>query len=754
MASGSDAAVTLSVVLPVYNVQEFLPQCLESLFQQAAAGVEVVAVDDASPDDCGVILDDYARRDPRLRVVHLDRNRGLGEARNIGLDHAHGDYVWFVDSDDWVTSGAVAAVRGRLERSRPDVLVFDHARELAPGRLAPNPWSRLLREPPPEEVFTLDERPSVLGLMMTAWNKAIRREYLLDLGLRFGGGFYEDVAVTYPILMAAERISLLDRVCYVYRVRRTGAITATASERHFEVFDGYGKIFAFMDARKGRADDHRAAMFDRMIWHYTTIAEDPARVPAASRRPFFRRVSQEFREHRPSPYRYPPGARGIKFRLVERDLYWLFRGLRPFNRTRLVLRAAARRAGGAARTGVRRAKAVAPLAYYQLQKRLPMDDRLAVYAAYWYRGYSCNPKAIYEKARELAPDVHGVWVAGPEAAASLPPGTDHVVPGSLRYFRVMGRAKYLVNNVNFPHAMSKRRGSVHVQTLHGTPLKRMGLEQAAYPAGARNMNFARLRKHSRRWDFVVSANPLSSQVWRRAYPGDYEILETGYPRNDRLFHATADDIARIRRDLGIDAGKTAVLYAPTYRDHLDELVYPLDPSVLAAALGPRYALLVRAHYLTGSAPPPAPAAGSAPVVDVSAHPAVEDLCLAADILITDYSSIMFDYAHLDRPIVVYAPDWETYGRTRGVTFDLLAEPPGPVARTEDELIACFKGDEPGSASSTARRAAFRRRFCVFDNGRAAERVVRRVYLGEKGEEEPRQRRQAISPTLSGSRRDG
>ncbi|WP_433145352.1 bifunctional glycosyltransferase/CDP-glycerol:glycerophosphate glycerophosphotransferase [Actinomadura nitritigenes] len=730
----SDAAVTISVVLPVYNVRDYLPQCLESLFQQAASGVEVVAVDDASPDDCGRMLDEYARRDPRLRVVHLDRNHGLGEARNIGLRRAHGDYVWFVDSDDWVTSGALAAIRRCLERARPDVLVFDHAREIAPGRLTPNPWGGLLREPPPEESVTLDERPSVLGLMMTAWNKVIRREYLLDLGLEFGDGFYEDVAVTYPILMAAERISLLDRVCYVYRVRRTGAITSTSSDRHFEVFDGYGKIFAFMDGRPGSAGDHRAAMFDRMIWHYTTIAEDPSRVPAASRRRFFRRVSREFRAHRPSPYRYPPGARGIKFRLVERDLYWLFRGLGPLNRARLVLRGAVRRAGGMARTGARRAKAAAPLAYYQLQKRLPMDAGLAVYAAYWYRGYACNPKAIYERARELAPDVHGVWVVGPEAAGSLPEGVDHVVEGSLRYFRVMGRAKYFVNNVNFPHAMSKRRGSVHIQTLHGTPLKKMGLEQEHYPVGASGMNFARLRKHSRRWDYVVSANPLSSQVWRRAYPGDYEILETGYPRNDRLFHASGQDIDRIRRELGIAAGQTAVLYAPTYRDHLDELVYPLDPAVLAAALGPRYVLLVRAHYLTESTPLPASSSDSASILDVSGHSAVEDLCLAADILITDYSSIMFDYAHLDRPIVIYAPDWETYRRTRGVTFDLLAEPPGPVARTEDELIACFKGDEPGSASSTAKRAAFRRRFCTFDDGHAAERIVRRVY-GNRGSDE-------------------
>lgn len=726
MSSRSDTAVTISVVLPVYKVQEYLHECLESILQQAATGVEVVAVDDASPDDCGQILDDYARRVPWLRVVHLDRNQGLGGARNIGLDHAHGDYVWFIDSDDWVAHGALAAICRRLARSRPDVLLFDHARELDPGRLAPNPWSRLLREPPPAEVFTLHERPSALGLMMTAWNRVIRREYLLGLALRFGSGFYEDVAVTYPMLMAAQRISLLDRVCYVYRVRRAGAITTTSSDRHFEVFDEYRKISAFMDGQGAAADDYRSAMFDRMIWHYTTIAEDGSRVPASLRRQFFRRMSQEFLSCRPSRYRFPGGARGIKFRLVERDRYWLFRGLRPVNRGRLVLRASARRLRGMARTAVRRVKAVGPLAYYHLQKQLPIDNELAVYAAYWYRGYACNPKAIYEKARELAPGLHGVWVVRPEAVTALPEGVDHVVPGSLRYFRVMARAKYLINNVNFPHTMSKRRGSRHIQTLHGTPLKAMGLDQKPYPAGARNMNFTRLRQHSRRWDFVISANPLSSQVWRRAYPGNYEMLETGYPRNDRFFRTSADEIERIRSDLGIAPHQTAVLYAPTYRDRIDGRAYPLDPTVLAVTLGAQYVLLVRAHHFTEASPPPVLPARSAPVVDVSAHLVVEDLCLAADILITDYSSIMFDYAHLDRPVVIYAPDWETYRRTRGVTFDLLTEPPGPVTRTEDELIACFQANEPYSASSTRKRTEFRRRFCTFDNGCAAERIVRRI----------------------------
>ncbi|MFJ9905019.1 CDP-glycerol glycerophosphotransferase family protein [Streptomyces sp. NPDC101152] len=723
----------ISLVLPVYGVEEYLRPCLDSILGQSFSSFEVIAVDDASPDGCGAILDEYASRDPRVRVVHLEANGGLGEARNTGLELARGEYVWFVDSDDLLADEALAAIAGRLTATRPDVLFFDYARMLPDGRVDPSPRAHLLRDPPPEP-FDLRSRPSVLELMMTAWNKAIRRDFLTGLGVRFGQGLYEDLPVTYPILVAAERISLLDRVCYLYRERRAGAITATVSDRHFDVFGQYEKVFAFLDERGPAAEEFRAQLFDRAIWHYTTIIDDPGRVPASRRREFFRRMAAHFARFRPAGHPYPPGARGVKFRLVERGDYRLFAALRPVNRLRLTARRGARGATVSARTAARRARALPALLYYEANKRLPVDDRLAVYAAYWYRGYSCNPRAIYEAARELAPDIHGVWVVRKDAVASLPAGVDYAVEGSLRSLRVLARAKYLVNNVNFPHTVSKRPGSVHVQTLHGTPLKAMGLDQQRYPVGAQGMNFTRLREHAARWDFLLSANPHSSEVWPRVYPGTYELLETGYPRNDRYFRTGPEEIAAIRARLGIEPGQTAVLYAPTFREYAADADPLPDPSRLAAALGPGYVLMLRSHYYDADgarSDAERRAEGAARVVDLSSYPVVEDLCLAADVLVTDYSSIMFDYACLDRPIVVHAPDWETYRSTRGVTFDLLAEPPGAVAESEEQLVEVFRSGAFASGGAEEARAAFRRRFCAFDDGGAAERVVRRVFLGEK-----------------------
>jgi CDP-glycerol glycerophosphotransferase len=309
----------------------------------------------------------------------------------------------------------------------------------------------------------------------------------------------------------------------------------------------------------------------------------------------------------------------------------------------------------------------------------------------------------------------------------MPPGVPYVVAGSVAYYRALARAKYLINNVNFPDHLVKRRGSVHLQTHHGAPVKVMGIEQARYPGGG-STNFAAMLRRCDRWDFSVSSNALSTEAWERQYPCDYETLEYGYPRNDRLVAAGDDDVAKARAAVGAGPDDLVVLYAPTHRSHDPAYQPPFDAARLAEALGPPGLLLVRSHYFDETAH--AAGAGSARVRDVSGQPCVEDLYLAADVLVTDYSSAMFDYATLDRPLVIYAPDWSAYVANRGVTFDLLASPPGAVATTQDDLLAVLSSGSYADAPATAARAAFRARFCAWDDGHAAERVVRRVFLGE------------------------
>ncbi|WP_144123032.1 bifunctional glycosyltransferase/CDP-glycerol:glycerophosphate glycerophosphotransferase [Catellatospora sichuanensis] len=711
----------LSIVLPAYKVQGYLRECLDSILDQGFADVELIAVDDRSPDHCGEIFDEYAARDSRVSVLHLAQNVGLGEARNLGLAQATGEYVWFVDTDDTLTPGSLETVARALREQAPDVLIVDFERTYPIGRPRRSRLRRSLAAAAGPNGADLQSRPGLVKTIHTVWNKIVRRDLLAKLDLRFAPGWYEDVSWTYPLLVGAERIFTLEEVCYAYRQRRQGAITRTVNPRHLEVFTHWERAWELIDLQGGRADPVRPVLFARMIWHLMQTVGNEDRLPANLRKHSFLRTADMFARYLPAGGFAPPGgADGLRYRLVARRAWRSYAALQAVRRTQ-------RRVRGAVTSGLReRAGSGAHLgllarAYYRLQRRLPLEENLAGYAAYWYREVSCNPAAVEQAARRLAPHVRGVWVIGRDAVGAVPAGTAHVVEGSRAYYRLLGRAKYLVNNVNFPDFVRKRPGQVHLQTHHGTPVKAMGLDEQHHPAGEKH-NFAALLRRSDRWDFSVSANAHSTEVWERVYPCAFESLETGSPRNDRLARAGAAESAAARAALGVPEDETVVLYMPTSRPEPLTLP-PFDPAALAAALGPRARVLVRGRLVPGvDSPDPR-------VQDVSAYPVVEDLYLAADILVSDYSSVIFDFAVLDRPIVLYVPDWAEYRAARGASLDVIEHAPGPVAGSFAELVSLL-GEGRANAWSE-RRAAFRDRFCAWEDGHAAERVVRRVFLGEQ-----------------------
>ncbi len=262
----------------------------------------------------------------------------------------------------------------------------------------------------------------------------------------------------------------------------------------------------------------------------------------------------------------------------------------------------------------------------------------------------------------------------------------------------------------------------------------MGIDQQRFPAAAKNMSFHRMLERVDRWDYSLSSNQHSTEIWERVYPCAFESIDSGYPRNDVYFKATGEDVARIRAELGIKEGQTALLYCPTVRDYQKGFIPRIDLERMCRELGPDFVVLVRAHYFYGADPQLQALQERGLIKDVSKYPVVEDLCLAADALITDYSSIMFDYACLDRPIVSYVDDWEVYSKARGVYFDLLSQEPGQTpgatATDEDQLIEVFRSGAWKDERSTALRAAFRERFVQYDDGNAAERTVRKVFLNQ------------------------
>jgi CDP-glycerol glycerophosphotransferase len=722
-----------SIVLPVYNVRAYLRECLDSILSQSFGDFELIAVDDKSPDHSGEILDEYAAVDSRVRVMHLPENVGLGLAREAGLATATGEYLLFVDSDDLMTPGSLAAITQRIDAtSEPDIVLFDYARQYWDRELLRNRLAGLLATPGPD-VFTIDERPELLTLLMVVWNKAYRRDFVTAGGFHFPPGYYEDTPWTYPTLLSAQRIAILDRVCIHYRMRReAGNILKSRSRKHFDIFDQWDLVFGWLDGH-AELSHWRAFLLRRELEHVATIMKNDRRLPHDARDEFFTRAHESYLRYKPTEtVTVPKGINGIRLRLIMRNRYRTFRVVQSVARLAAYGVVAARVARAKAGEQGQRVLRLARRLYYRLQLLLPIDPNLAVYSAYWDRGVQCNPAAIYYKARELAPNVHGVFLLEHPENTVLPTDVDWVRTGSLAYFRALARAKFFVSNANFPNIVRKRREAIHVQTQHGTPIKKMGLDLQDYPVGANRMDFEKLLRRVDRWDFNISANRYSTEVWERSFPAGFETLEVGYPRNDRLVGVTRADTDAMRTQLNLPIGAPVVLFAPTFRDYRNRFDPEVDLAALVDAIGEDSILLVRAHYfLDDDSNRLRDLTATGRIRDVSGHPSVEDLCIASDVLLTDYSSIMFDYAILDRPIAIYAYDWDTYVRTRGVNFDLLAEPPGVVATTAEELLDAFRNSEVWGEQAAKQRAEFRRRFASYDNGRAAEHVVRRVYLGEE-----------------------
>ncbi|WP_416983090.1 bifunctional glycosyltransferase/CDP-glycerol:glycerophosphate glycerophosphotransferase [Streptomyces sp. T028] len=713
-----------SIIVPSHGVAGRLSLALDSVLAQSFGDFELIPVCDAPDAPAAVLATGYAERDSRVTPVVSPPSAGLAGARNTGSRAAQGAYLLFLDGDDTLAPGALAALDARLAVTGDvDVLYFEHERTPWWEGEPTNPAAPLLARTP-KGAFTPAEAPRGTGVQLPAWSAAYRRTFLAEGQLAFPEGHFTDVGFGGLVTLRAGRIAVLRSVVVRHLLRRQGSRLNLPGEHHTELLDQAELVLT----RARELDvpaDRLGPLFEQLFALVLKTAAHPRRLPTNRRRAFFRRAGRLYRRHRPAGFRSPGGSLGVQHRLLAAGAYTAFRALRSANQR---LSAAAQR--------LPRPRGLRTRLFYRRQLRRRIDPNLAVYCAYWGRGYACSPAAIHARAAELAPHIRSVFLVEPDQAHTLPEGVDHAVIGSRRYWQVLARAKYLVNNANFAEGVVKREGSVHVQTQHGTPLKKMGVDQSTYPVvAAASGSFTKLLGRVDRWDFNLSSNSHSTQMWERAFPGRYEQLEYGYPRNDVFYTATAEDVARVRRELGVPEGKTAVLYAPTHRDYRTGFDGGLDLEAFCEAAGEDVVVLLRAHYFYDVGL----ARGTGRILDVTGHRSSEDVCLAADALVTDYSSIMFDYANLDRPIVVYADDWEVYTETRGVYFDLMAAPPGPVARTPEELARVFRDGAYASAGSRELRAAFRARFCQFDDGRAAERVVRRVLLGEPPE--------AIEPVL-------
>ena len=358
-----------------------------------------------------------------------------------------------------------------------------------------------------------------------------------------------------------------------------------------------------------------------------------------------------------------------------------------------------------------------------------VEDDIILFECMLGRNYSGNPKGIYEEMvrQGLDKKYRIFWVFEEPDQMQIIGNAKKLKRNRLEHLKYLCKAKVWVFDTRQPGFVVKRPETTYIQTWHGTPLKKLGLDmddvQMAGNKGIESYK-ANFWANSRRWDYLIAQNQYSSDIFKNCFDFKKNMLDIGYPRNDTLIHNNNKEyIDKLKEKHGIPKDKKVVLYAPTWRDNqsMGKGKYIFNPflnfDVLKRNVEDEYVFILKYHYLIASELDWSRMEGF--IYDIKED--IQELYLMADILMTDYSSVMFDYSILKRPMIFYTYDLDDYCDNRGFYFDFLEEAPGPFVRNTDGLISVLKDHD--FAQYKEKYDAFNKKYNSWDDGKASEKIV-------------------------------
>ncbi|WP_413378325.1 CDP-glycerol glycerophosphotransferase family protein [Alkalihalobacillus sp. 1P02AB] len=376
--------------------------------------------------------------------------------------------------------------------------------------------------------------------------------------------------------------------------------------------------------------------------------------------------------------------------------------------------------------------------YLQLYRKFFLNRNLKqnqiIFESFSGKAYSDNPRALYEEMINQDLPYEYIWILN-DTEKPIPGSAKKVKRGSLSYYYYLATSKYWVLNARMPNAIKKREETVYLQTWHGTPLKKLAadMKEVRMPGTTTEKYKRNFYNEAQKWDYLVSPNDYSTEIFRRAFKFDKEILDVGYPRNDILYKKNnEEDIQQLKNKIGLPANKKVILYAPTWRD--DEFYgkgkykfnLKLNLREMKQRLSDEYVLILRMHYLIADSINIEGAEDF--VYNLSSYDDIAELYLVSDVLVTDYSSVFFDYANLRRPILFFTYDIEKYrDNLRGFYFDFEEIAPGPFLKESHELISAFENLDSYEEEYQEKFESFYDKFCSLENGTASEQIIDRVF---------------------------
>lgn len=379
------------------------------------------------------------------------------------------------------------------------------------------------------------------------------------------------------------------------------------------------------------------------------------------------------------------------------------------------------------------------ISYKCLYRLIPVDSKVVMFISFHGRGYSDNPKAIYEEMKNdpRFKDYTFIWAIKHHKKKNIEiPGAKIIEYYSIPYFYYLSKAKYWIFNCKMPTYISKKDNQVYLQTWHGTPLKRLGHDIKV----DENTTFYRSQMSAdemyktydadvERYNYMISPNSFCTKIFQSAFGIDKErLIETGYPRNDILSNVTEENVLSIKKMLNIPLDKKVLLYAPTWRDNqyvTKGYTFKLEADFhkWKEMLGDEYVLLFKPHYLIiNEYEQDSSLEGF--LYSIDANVDISSLYIISDALVTDYSSVFFDYAILNRPIYFYMYDIENYKEElRGFYIDIYKDLPGNIYEKEETMLE----DISNHIYNYDKLKEFNNYFNNHEDGNASNRVIDIVF---------------------------
>ena len=729
----------ISVIIPFSHYPHYLKECLESLKTSAFQDFETLLVVDKE-HDC---IDDVIKEYSFVRVIE-SQVHGCAACRNVGMQYARGEYIYFLDADDYV-----------LENTLGLLAVHAHGEDIVYGAIS-NTWNNKAnylekianQEIDPEDLeekqrlheekvdaYRLknpDESEhrlqSVYYLLrvkkgirsITALGILFKTTFIRQNGFTFdeNSRYYSDMTFLCPVLDRLTSQVRVEDAIYVKRKHNDPINYPALSQEESD--DRFEERCKAVETTRSLIDENGIVRYylDFKLIHFFTRSMSKRLRRSQDERwrnEYFTMIIPYIEKCRPDVLDELSrnNAKMVRALLnhdlkgVQKQVRWVL-GKKKFKKM------------------LKNKNTAYKLAYFHRYLKQPVKENVILFETFMAKNYSDSPKYIYEYIAQNHPEYECVWAIND--GAKIPYGAKTVKRFSFQYAYYLAVSKYLVFNVRPPLWYRKREEQVFLETWHGTPLKRLVFDQEEVTSASPKykQQFYRQRKD---WDFLVSANPFSTKTFRSCFLYEGEMLEYGYPRNDILYWPNKDEIAQqLKEKLGIPKDKKTILYAPTWRDdqHYGSGQYKfelaLDLKLMKERLQDDYVVLLRTHHYISDH---IDVSGLGDfVINLSSYDDISEIYLISDICITDYSSVFFDYANLKRPILFYTYDFDKYkNQLRGFYIDMNTEVPGPLLYTSEQVVQAIEDIDEITEEYKERYDQFYDRFCCYDDGHASEHVA-------------------------------